>query len=170
MWVQSILSSRVKHSPFRTALSVSSICWETSHSPSSWPKSSWNLQGLTCCYQEKCWGWFLMRRKVFKGKCLAPSIKIMIVQLTLKSSTVLLLAEGSWGLLKAQLNKGGYLGVQLSDSTNLCQLPCKTKDSFCFSRAGSWTPSASSDKGIKEQSFQYSDVKALAFVRLRLSI
>lgn len=29
---------------------------------------------------------------------------------------------------------------------------------------------ASSDKGLKEQSFQYSDVKALAFVRLRLSI
>lgn len=79
MWVQSILSSRVKHNPFRTALSVGSICLETSHSPWSWPKSSWNLQGLTCCYQEKCWGWFLMKRKVFKGKSLTPSIKIMKV-------------------------------------------------------------------------------------------
>lgn len=148
---------------------MGNICLQTWHSPSSWPKSSLNWQGLTRCYQEKCWDWFLMKEKVFKGKCLAPSIKIMIVQLTLKSSTVILLAEWSECFLNPT-KQGGYLGVQLNDSNNLCQLPCKTKDSFCFSRAGSWTPSASSDKGLKEQSFQYSDVKALAFVRLRLSI
>jgi len=31
--------------------------------------------------------------KVFKGKCLAPSMKITTIQLTVTSSTVILLAE-----------------------------------------------------------------------------
>lgn len=104
MWVQSVLSSRVKHNPFRTALSVGSICLE-SPQPLELAKIQLELAQPGTLLPGEMLGWFLMKRKVFKGKSLTPSIKKMKVQLTLKSSTVLLLSERSWVLLKAQLNK-----------------------------------------------------------------
>lgn len=111
-----------------------------------------------------------MNKEVFKGKYLALSIKITIVQLTLKSSTVILLADDPECLLKPSIKKTGHhLGVQLYYSTSLCQFPCTTKG-FCFSRVGSWTLSSSTDEGLKEHGFQHSAIKVLEFARRRLSI
>ncbi|PKU33929.1 alanine aminotransferase 2 [Limosa lapponica baueri] len=63
--------------------------------------------------------------------------------------------------------------MKLLEETGICVVPGsgfgQREGSYHF-RAGSWTPSASTDIGLKERSFQYSAMKALAYVRLRLSI
>lgn len=106
MWVLSILSGRVKYTTVRAALSAENTRveppdWETHELAETQPELARSKE----CYQDNCWGWFLMKEEVSKGKCLAPSVMITVVQLTLKSSTAMLLAERSWVLVKARLQQ-----------------------------------------------------------------